>query len=225
MGKLVAFHRSGDTLETQPFAAGVAAPTRYVIQSCLKTHVRCEKCMRIVAHHVVIRDFERKDAESLHRIVHERDIVRFMGDWSEHSPSPESLYRFIDWLQTQKDSTAVRENKRYAVALPDTDEMIGMVGMGLEDTLNEVEVAYFMSEKYRRHGYASEAVSALCEWCFEVSDIPYLVLTIDCANVPSCKLAEKCGFEPFEKRTPIGHKQPNMESDSYYYYRMYRKHD
>ena len=86
----------------------------------------CEKCTRIVTHHVVIRDFERKDAEALYRIVHEQDIVRFMRDW----------------LQTQKDSTDVRENKRYAVALPDTDEMIGMVGMGLEDTLNEVEVAY-----------------------------------------------------------------------------------
>lgn len=84
------------------------------------------------------------------------------------------------------------ENKRYAVALKDTDVMIGMVGMGLEDTVNEVEV-------------------------------PYLILTIDCANVPSLKLAEKCGFTLFEKRTPIGHKQPNMESDSYYYLRRYRE--
>lgn len=179
--------------------------------------------MRIVTQHVVIRDFERKDVQSLYRIVHEKDIVRFMRDWSEHSPSPESLYSFIDWLQTQKDSIGIYENKRYAIALPDTDQMIGMVGMGLEDTLNEVEVAYFMSEEYKRRGYTAEAVSALVEWCFRVSDVPYLVLTIDCANVASCRLAEKCGFELFEERTPIGHRQPNMESDSYYYYRMYRK--
>ena len=33
------------------------------------------------------------------------------------------------------------------ITLPNTDEMIGMVGMGLEYTINEVEVAYFMSEK------------------------------------------------------------------------------
>ena len=43
-----------------------------------------------------------------------------------------------------------------------------------------------------------------------VSDLSYLILTIDCANTPSCKLAEKCGFELFEKRTPIGHKQPTF---------------
>ena len=145
-----------------------------------------------------------------------------MPDWAENGTSPEDYYGFIDWLQLQKDSTDVYKNKRYVVALPDTDEMIGMVGMGLEDTLNEVEVAYFMSEPYQRKGYTREAVNALVEWCFQVSDIPYLILTIDIANEPSCKLATACGFELFEKRTPISHKQPNMESDSYFYYRKYR---
>ena len=159
---------------------------------------------------IIIRDFERKDAELLYGIVREKNIVRFMRDWSDNCPNVEDLYGFIDWLQTQKDSTNVYENKRYAIALSETDELIGMVGMGKEDTLNEVEAAYFMSEKHQRKGYAKRAVEVLSKWCFEVSDIPYLILTIDCANEPSCKLAEKCGFELFEKRTPIG---PNTDTN------------
>lgn len=178
--------------------------------------------MIIKTNRLIIRDFERKDAENMHRIVREKNISRFMPDWSENKDSPEAYWRYIDWHQTQKDSTNIYENKRYAIVLPDTDEMIGMIGMGIEDTLNEVEVAYFMSEKYQRKGYTGEAINALTDWCFEVSDIKYLILTIDSANTPSCNLAEKCGFELFEKRTPIGHKQPNMESDSYFYYRKYR---
>lgn len=178
--------------------------------------------MRIETRNIIIRDFERKDAENLYSIVREKGIIRFMPDWSTNSDSPQGYYRFIDWLQTQKESTDIYENKRYAIAIAHSNEMIGMVGMGLEDTLNEVEVAYFMSERYQRHGYTVEAVNALVDWCFNVSDIEYLILTIDCANIPSCSLAEKCGFELFEKRTPIGHKQPNMESDSYFYYRKYR---
>jgi [ribosomal protein S5]-alanine N-acetyltransferase len=178
--------------------------------------------MRIQTNHIIIRDFERKDAENLYQIVREKNIFRFMPDWAENNDSPKAFWGYIDWHQTQKNSTDVYENKRYAIALPDTDEMIGMVGMGLEDTVNEVEVAYFMSEKYQRNGYAKEAINALVDWCFNVSDIKYLILTIDCANIPSCNLAEKCGFELFEKRTPIRHKQPNMESDSYFYYRRYR---
>lgn len=180
--------------------------------------------MKIEIDSIVIRNFERKDAQALYDIVREKEIIRFMRDWSENSPTSESLYGFIDWMQTKKDSTDIYENKRYAIALSKNDEIIGMVGMGLEDTVNEVEVAYFMSEKYQRKGLTQKAVNALVEWCFKVSNLPYLILTIDCANTPSCKFAEKCGFELFEKRTPIGHKQPNMESDSYYYYRIYRKH-
>ncbi|PJI09034.1 MULTISPECIES: GNAT family N-acetyltransferase [Clostridium] len=178
--------------------------------------------MRIETNHLIIRDFERKDAENLYRIAREKNILRFMPDWAENSNSPQGYFSYIDWLQVQTNSTDIYENKRYVIALPDTDEMIGMVGMGLEDTLNEVEVAYFMSEKFQRMGYTKEAVNALVNWCFSVSDIKYLILTIDCANTPSCHLAEKCNFELFEKRTPIGHKQPNMESDSYFYYRQYR---
>lgn len=178
--------------------------------------------MRIESNRIVIRDFERKDSENLYRIVREKNILRFMPDWSENGDSPQSYFPYIDWHQTQKHSTDIYENKRYAIALNDTDEMIGMVGVGLEDTLNEVEIAYFMSEKYQRKGYTVEAVNELVNWCFNVSNIKYLILTIDCANLASCNLAKKCGFELFEKRTPISHKQPNMESDSYFYYRKYR---
>lgn len=145
-----------------------------------------------------------------------------MRDWSENNPSAESFNEYIDYHQSCKESKDIYENKRYAVALADTDELIGMIGMGIEDTLNEVEMAYFIDEEYQGKGYATESLSILVDWCFEVSDISYLILTIDCANEASCKVAEKAGFELFEKRTPISHKQPNMESDSYYYYRKYR---
>ena len=94
--------------------------------------------------------------------------------------------------------------------------------MGIEDTLNEVEMAYFIDEDYTGNGYATEALDSLFKWCMSISKIPYMILTIDCANTASCKVASKAGFELFEKRTPIGHEQPNMESDSYYYYRKYR---
>lgn len=172
---------------------------------------------------IIIRDFERKDASALYTIVREKEIIKFMRDWSENAPTPQDFYNYIDWLQTKKESTDIYENKRYAIVLKDTDELIGMVGMGLEETINEVELAYFMSEHYHRKGYTTQALNAIIDWCFSVSDIPYLILTIDCANAPSCRLAEKCNFELFEKRIPISHTQPNMVSDSYFYYRFYRK--
>ncbi|MGN1019154.1 MAG: GNAT family N-acetyltransferase [Aristaeellaceae bacterium] len=176
--------------------------------------------MRIETERLLIRDLAPMDEERLRAIVRQRDVVRFMGDWAENC---DRLQSYIAWHQTQKDSTDVRKNKRYAIALkaqPDT--LIGMVGMGMEDTLREVEMAYFLDEACQGHGYATEAVLALFDWCMAVSDLPYMILTIDCANAASCRVAERAGFELFERRYPIGHRQPNMESDSYYYYRKYR---
>jgi len=178
--------------------------------------------MRIKTSNIVIRAFERKDAENFFRIVREKSILRFMPDWARKGTRPQDYYEPIDWSQAHQDVADISIKRPYAIALPGTDEMIGMVAVGLKETLHEVEVAYFMSEKYQGMGYTKEAIDALTQWCFEMSDVPYLILTIDCANDPSNSLAQKCGFELFEKRTPIGQKNPNMESDGYFYYRKYR---
>ena len=179
--------------------------------------------MKIETERLVIRDLEQKDKEQLFRIVWQKDVVRFMRDWSENIPSAESLTDYVAWHQTQRDSTDVYECKRYAVALKDSDLLIGVVGMGPEDTLNEVGMAYFMDEAHQGKGYATESLMALFDWCMAVSSLNYMILTIDCANAASCRVAEKSGFMLFEKRTPIGHIQPNMVSDSYFYYRKYRR--
>jgi RimJ/RimL family protein N-acetyltransferase len=178
--------------------------------------------MLIETERLIIRDFQPKDKETLMKIIWQENVLRFMRDWSENSTIEGRLSGYIEWLQTQKESKDIYENKRYAVALKEKDELIGMVGMGLEDILNEVEMAYFIDEKHAGNGYATEALTALYGWCISISDIPYMILTIDCENTVSCKVAEKAQFKLFEKRTPIGHKQPNMESDSYFYFRRYR---
>ena len=179
--------------------------------------------MRIETDRLIIRDLEQKDKEQLFKIVWQKNVVKYMRDWSENSPTAESFTGYIEWHQTQKNSTDMYKCKRYAVALKDNDLLIGVVGMGLEDTVNEVEMAYVIDADYQGKGYATESLQALFDWCMEVSTLDYMILTIDCANTASCKVAEKSGFELFEKRTPIGHQQPNMVSDSYYYYRKYRQ--
>lgn len=178
--------------------------------------------MRIETERLIIRDLERKDQEQLFKIVWQKNVVRFMRDWSENSPNPESFDGYIDWHQTQKESTDVYECKRYAITIKGEDVLIGTVGMGFEDTVNEVEMAYFVDEDYQGNGYATEALMALFDWCMANCSLNYMILTIDPANEASCRVAQKAGFELFEKRYPVGHSQPNMESDHYYYYRKYR---
>jgi len=177
--------------------------------------------MKIKTKRLIIRDFERKDAKNILNISKEKNIARFMCDWSKNMNSAEDYYGFIDYIQTQN-PVGKNANKRFAVVLPENDEMIGMVGFGFEETLNETEIAYFMSEKSQRKGYMLDAVNTMIKWYFQMFDTKYLIATIDSANEASNKFILKCGFELFEKRMPMGHFQPNMESDSYFYYRKYR---
>lgn len=178
--------------------------------------------MRLNTERLVIRDLEDGDAERLYQIVWQKDVVRFMGDWSEHQTTVADTKRFIQWRREQIDTADIYENRRYAIALKDSDRLIGIVGTGLVEGPHEVELAYFLAEAYQGKGYATEAVTALAEWYFRQAPVPYVILTIDCANRPSCNVAKRAGFELYEKRTPIGHQQPDMESDSYFYYRKYR---
>ncbi|MDO4460426.1 MAG: GNAT family N-acetyltransferase [Clostridia bacterium] len=178
--------------------------------------------MKIETERLIIRDLERKDQPDIARIVWQESVMKFMRDWSENIPDAESLNGYVDWHQSQKESTDVYQAKRYAITLKGEDKFIGSVGMGLEDTVNEVEIAYFLDEDYQGHGYATEAVNALFDRCMQVSDLDYMVLLIDVANDASNKVAERTGFELFERRTPISHKQNNMVSESYNYWRKYR---
>lgn len=178
--------------------------------------------MYIRTKNIVLRGFERKDAENLYAIVREPAVYRFMPDWTDGYSTPQNYYEMIDYFRTHQDSTDFSNRRAYAITLPDTDEMIGMVGIGLKEMLNEVEVSYFMSEKFHRKGYTKEAVEALIEWCFKTTYVAYLILTINCANKPSNTFAEKCGFELLEKRIPAKKCQSIDESDSYFYYRRSR---
>ncbi len=181
--------------------------------------------MHIETPRLIIRDLEQKDKEQIFKIVWQKNVVRFMHDWSENIPDAESLTGYVDWHQSQKDSTDLYESKRYAITIKGKDRLIGCVGFGFEDTVNEVEMAYFMDEDFQGRGYATEALCALFDWCMSVSSLPYLILTIDAANTASQRVAEKAGFECFEERRPISHQQPNMVSPTYFYYRKYRKND
>ncbi len=127
--------------------------------------------MKIETERLIIRDLERKDQDQVYKIVWQPDVVKYMRDWSENIPSAESLDGYVDWHQTQKDSTDMNQAKRYAITLKGDDKFIGTVGMGFEDTVNEVEIAYFLDEEYQGCGYATEAVKAFFDWCMKVSQL------------------------------------------------------
>jgi len=63
-----------------------------------------------------------------------------------------------------------------------------------------VEIGYTVLPKYRRRGYAHEAVEALFEWATREHGIHTFRASISPVNVPSLGLARKLGFREIGRR-------------------------
>ena len=62
------------------------------------------------------------------------------------------------------------------------------------DASGIAEIGYGISEKYRNHGYAGEAVKAVLKWAFDHPDVTAVEAETDPENAASKRVLEKCGF-------------------------------
>ena len=143
---------------------------------------------------LIVRRFMRTDARRVFEITGEELVLRYMGVWHEKRPS--AYYTLFRNLNKNR-RFIISDFNRYAIALPDTDEVIGMIGVGIDGLLNngDVSLAYFMSEKYAGRGYMTECVKAFTEYCFDNSNVPYICITPEIGNIASARVAQKSGYE------------------------------
>lgn len=72
---------------------------------------------------------------------------------------------------------------------------IGLVGSKhLPDESGFVELGYGIAAKYRNRGFMTEALEGFLDWLYQFSFCSGAFLSIRAANLPSVKVAEKCGF-------------------------------
>lgn len=73
---------------------------------------------------------------------------------------------------------------------------VGLIGSKhLPDLEGYVEVGYAVAGEYRCRGYMTEALEGFLDWLYECPFCRGAKLLIRTANVPSVRVAEKCGFE------------------------------
>lgn len=86
----------------------------------------------------------------------------------------------------------------YAIALLDTDALIGHISLSPID--DSIEVGYAISEGYQGRGYAKEAVRAFAAWATEARGIGRLYGYAKAANAASWRVLEEAGFTFFGER-------------------------
>jgi len=66
---------------------------------------------------------------------------------------------------------------------------------------NEVEIGYGLGEVHHGHGYATEAVQALCNWALQQNIAKNVIAETEPGNIKSERVLERCGFTKYKEDT------------------------
>jgi len=167
---------------------------------------------------LILRQFSIDDAIELQELCNEAYILKWMPDWET---SLNDRKRWLEWISTQYSiATKLKATISLAVTLKSNSRMIGMIAIqNKEEVDNEIEIAYFISEKFTNKGYISEAAKAIIEWVFNSLTLDYLIAIVELDNFPSQRVIQKCGFIKLETKM-IFNSGENQEKP-FYYYRLY----
>ena len=91
------------------------------------------------------------------------------------------------------------ELTRYAVALKETDELIGVAGLKEEDEV--MDFGYYFRRKYWENGYASEACSAILGYIETDLQIKDYQIFIADENTRSIRMIERLGLKAVKRIT------------------------
>lgn len=165
---------------------------------------------------LLLREFKISDAEELYKICNEMYILKWMPDWEM---SLEDLKELIKWFEKCYDDLSFNRTM-LAITLEDSGDIIGMVGVGPKKEVdNEIEIAYYISEKYSNQGYMSEAVNEMTQWVFKTKGLEYIIAIVEPDNFPSQKVVNKCGFTLEGTRNLIN--SGDTKRKLFNYYRLY----
>ncbi len=136
-----------------------------------------------------LKRYEIDDFKAVYSIFSNPDTMK-------HYPHAFSKEETINWIN--------RNIKRYdddgfglwPVVLKSSGEVIGDCGITMQNINGEMlpEIGYHIHEQCQGMGYASEAARICIDYAFHSLNIPALYSYMKYTNVPSCRVAEKCGM-------------------------------
>ena len=137
---------------------------------------------------LILRQFRLSDADSLNTVFGDPEVMRF----GEGVKKPEWVTGWLrNCLENYRQSTGIGP---WAVIQKSTQEMIGYCGLfHFPDVCGqpETEVGYRLARAHWKHGYATEAASAVRDYAFNTLGFSRLISMIDPQNVASVRVAEK----------------------------------
>jgi [ribosomal protein S5]-alanine N-acetyltransferase len=137
-----------------------------------------------------------------YRINDLTDLVALAGNWEVTRwtgtiPHPYTETDGRDWIAKVQENHATGRPRRFAIALKQTDRLIGGVGLdgSTGDGSEEPTLGYWVGQPYWGNGYAREAAAAIIDYGFRTLGLETIRAHTDPDNAASQKVLMACGLK------------------------------
>lgn len=137
---------------------------------------------------LILRPWTLEDTDTLFLILQEPDILKYFP------PTAFTLEKTRNYIKHQLSHWQARGYGHWAVVTQEDGQVVGWNGLEYLPELDEVEVAYLLSQRVRGHGFATQVASAAIRFGFDISGLKEIIGLVHPENVPSIRVLEKCGL-------------------------------
>ena len=121
------------------------------------------------------------------------EVVR----WVSSVPHPYGEADGREWIALVRQDHATGRPRRFAIALKETDRLIGVVALAgsTGDESDEPALGYWLGKPQWGNGYAREAVAAVIDFGFRTLGLESIRAYTDPGNAASQKVLMHCGLK------------------------------
>ena len=137
------------------------------------------------------------------------DLVALINNWEvsrwvSSVPHPYTEFDGREWVTRVQQDHATGRPRRFAIALKETDRLIGGVGLdgSTGDDSEEPALGYWLGEPHWGNGYAREAVAAVIDYGLRTLGIETIRAYTDPGNLASQKVLLRCGLKKNRRNRP-----------------------
>lgn len=138
-----------------------------------------------------LRAFAPGDAPAVQKLAGAREVANATA-LIPH-PYPDGVAE--QWIGSHRREWAAHRNLSLAVTLRDTDELIGAMGLTFAEEHARAELGYWIGVPFWRHGFATEAATALIDFAFRVLQLNRVQAHHYASNPASGRVLLKVGMK------------------------------
>ena len=136
---------------------------------------------------IVLRPLRDADLSFLEKVENDKENWQFGSEQKQYSKQ-----ELVDYIANARRDIKIAKQYRFVIDLNSTP--IGFIDL-FNYANDSAGMGVIITEKYRKNGFAKEALNLLTDYAFIILDINQLHATIKKDNLASIKLFTSCGFE------------------------------